>query len=168
MICFLFPILIHSTLYFLCSFTLWRRTEAMRVRVWAFRDGPCTTSTTAPRRICGYTEHTVETFITTGSRRWHLAASLRETSSPVSWTWKPEPSPSARTERWETELAVRCCSKLRKYRNTENEINEKAAMFHLRVCVRPSLLISDSTGAEVSLWGCWRHWALSLCDVLQQ
>lgn len=95
-----------------CSFTSWRRTEATREHVSAFHGGLCTTSTTAPRQICGCTERTAETCITTGSKRWRSAASLRETSSPVSSTWRPEPSRSAKMERWETELQITNCSKL--------------------------------------------------------
>lgn len=72
----------------------------MREPVLGFHVGPCMTLTTAPRQTCGCTGHTVETCITTGNRRWRSAASPREISSHVSWTWRLEPSLSARTERW--------------------------------------------------------------------
>lgn len=88
------------------SSTSWRRTEGMREPVSEFHGGPYTTLTTAPRQTCGSTEHTVETCITMGSRRWHSAASLRETSSPASWTWRPEPSHLARMERSDVKLNI--------------------------------------------------------------
>lgn len=146
----------------LCSFTSWRRTEATREHVSAFHGGLCTTSTTAPRQICGCTERTAGTFITTGSKRWRSAASLRETSSPVSSTWRPEPSRSARMERWETELKITNCSKLyfslqmnrlRLYRFLCLHTNSSSIFFKekTRIPIRHGMLSLNNQMTEKSL-----------------
>lgn len=129
-----------------CSFTSSRRTVAMRAPAWVCPAGPCTTSTTAPPQTCGCTEPTVAICTTTVSRRWRSAALRRATLSPACWTWRPEQSHLARTERCE-------------FAATDAQLLSPVSSDALKVSVSP-------TGTKVGLRGRGRHGAVPMCDVL--